>query len=72
MYGPAAFASECVLISHTGNVYQRFLYKEKDDRSYPLELLRNAALAKTEQQIAYQLWQDFMKRMAVKAVSRRE
>ena len=31
--------------SHTGNVYQRFLYLEKDSRWYPLELLRNGALA---------------------------
>jgi hypothetical protein len=51
-------------ISHTGNVYQRFLYKENNQRWYPLELLRNAALAKKEQDIAYQLWQDFIKKMA--------
>ena len=57
-------------ISHTGNVYQRFLYKEKDGRWYPLELLRNAALAKKEQEIAYQLWQDFMERMAANTASR--
>lgn len=52
-------------ISHTGNVYQRFLYKEKDNRWYPLEFLRSAALAKKEQEIAYELWQNFMKRMSV-------
>lgn len=51
-------------ISHTGNVYQRFLYKEKDGRWYPLEFLRNAALAMKEQEIAYQLWRDFMKRVS--------
>jgi hypothetical protein len=59
-------------ISHTGNIYQRFLYKEKDGKWYPLEILRNAALAKKEQEIAYQLWQDFMKRMSSnKAVQRK-
>jgi hypothetical protein len=52
-------------ISHTGNVYRRFLYKENDGKWYPLELLRNAALAKKEQEIAYQLWQDFMRRMSL-------
>lgn len=59
-------------ISHTGNVYQRFLYKEKDGRWYPLELLRNAALAKREQEIAHQLWQDFMKRMSTTAPEQRK
>lgn len=48
-------------ISHTGNAYQRFLYKEKDNRWYPLELLRDCALAAEEQEIAYQLWQSFLK-----------
>lgn len=51
-------------ISHTGNVYQRFLYQEKNGRWYPLELLRSAALAETEQAIAHGLWKDFMARMA--------
>ena len=51
-------------ISHTGSVYQRFLYKEKNGLWYPLELLRNTALANKEQEIAYHLWQDFMKRMS--------
>lgn len=51
-------------ISHPGNVYQRFLYKENDSRWCPLELLRDAALAKKEQEIACQLWQDFMKRVS--------
>ena len=50
--------------SHTGNVYHRFLYEESDGLLYPLELLRDAALAKQEQAIAYKLWQDFLKRMA--------
>jgi hypothetical protein len=54
-------------ISHTGNVYLRFLYKEKNGRWFPLEFLRNAALADREQEIAHQLWQDFMSRMTAGA-----
>lgn len=50
--------------SHTGNVYQRFLYKEADGRWYPLEILRDAAFAKQEQAIAFQLWQDFLAKIA--------
>jgi hypothetical protein len=50
--------------SHTGNAYQRFLYKEKDGNWYPLELLRDAKLAEKEQQIAADLWQEFMRRMS--------
>jgi hypothetical protein len=59
-------------ISHTGNVYQRFLYKEKDDKWYPLEFLRNAALAMKEQEIAYQLWQDFIRRVSTSAAGNRK
>ncbi len=58
-------------ISHTGNVYQRFLYQEKNGRWYPLELLRDAALAKKEQEIAYQLWQDFMKRKSANSTGQK-
>lgn len=50
--------------AHTGNVYQRYLYKEKNDRWYPLELLRNGAIAGQEQAIAYSLWQDFLAKIA--------
>ncbi len=54
-------------ISHTGNVYQRFLYREENGKWYPLECLRQAALARHEQAIAYQLWQNFLKRMSASA-----
>ena len=50
--------------SHTGSVYQRFFYKEKDDKWYPLELLRDASLAEKEQEVAAVLWQEFLKRMS--------
>jgi hypothetical protein len=58
-------------ISHTGNVYQRFLYKEADGKWYPLEFLRNAALAQKGQEIAYQLWQDFLKRMSANSTGKK-
>ena len=57
-------------ISHTGNVYQRLLYKETNGMWYPLDFLRNAALAKKEQEIASQLWQDFMERMSSSSAAR--
>lgn len=57
-------------ISHTGNVYQRLLYQEKDGKWHPLDLLRNAALAKKEQEIAHNLWQDFMKKMSAGSTGR--
>jgi hypothetical protein len=37
---------------------------------YPLELLRNTALANKEQEIAFQLWQDFMKGMSASGSGR--
>ena len=51
-------------ISHTGNVYTRFFYQESDRLWYPLELLRNAQVAKAEQVIAHRLWNDLTQRMA--------
>jgi hypothetical protein len=49
-------------ISHTGNVYTRVLYKEKNGKWYPLDLLRNAALDRKEQEIAQALWFAFLAR----------
>lgn len=42
--------------SHTGNAYQRFLYKEKNEKWYPLDTLRNDALHRQEQAIASEFW----------------
>jgi hypothetical protein len=50
--------------SHTGNVYQRFFYEEADGLWYPLELLRDAKLAQKEQEVAFDLWKEFLDRMA--------
>lgn len=56
-------AFESWRISHTGNIYTRVLYQERDGRWYPLDLLRNAALGKQEQEIARGLWDGFMAKM---------
>jgi hypothetical protein len=50
-------------ISHTGNVYSRVLYTEKNNKWYPLEVLRNAALDKQEMAIADGIWKDFKAKM---------
>ena len=52
--------------SHTGNIYERFLYQERNEKLYPLELFRDRTLAKHEQSIALELWQTFMQRTAAK------
>ncbi len=51
-------------ISHTGNVYDRFLYQEANGKWYPLSHLRDFQLAKEDEKIAFGLWQEFMGRMA--------
>jgi hypothetical protein len=50
-------------ISHTGNVYSRVLYQEKNNKWYPLEVLRNAALDKKDMAIAEGIWKDFKSKM---------
>ncbi|WGV15998.1 hypothetical protein [Fuscovulum ytuae] len=50
--------------SHTGNVYERFLYEETDEKLYPLDLFRDQALAQQEQKIAYALWKNFLVKTA--------
>jgi hypothetical protein len=42
--------------SHTGNIYERFLYKEKNNIWYPLDVLRNAEIAKEEHQLICEQW----------------
>lgn len=51
-------------IAHTGNIYSRVFYQEENEKWYPLEVLRNAALNKTEHGIANALWRDFLTRMS--------
>ena len=52
-------------ISHTGNIYTRVLYRERNGMWYPLDILRDAALQKQEQEIARKLWEDFMTKIAM-------
>jgi len=50
-------------ISHTGNIYSRVLYQEKNGQWYPLDTLRDAAMDKNDKAIANALWEDFMTQM---------
>lgn len=44
--------------SHTGNIYTRILYRELNNKWYPLEVLRNAAEATEEQAIIKTRWSE--------------
>jgi hypothetical protein len=50
-------------ISHTGNIYKRILYREKNEKWYPLDVLRNRALQNAEHETAQALWNTFMAKM---------
>jgi hypothetical protein len=54
--------------AHTGNVYERFLYEDADQKLYPLELFRDQALAQQEQKIAIDLWKTYRERSARSAM----
>lgn len=58
-------AFETWRISHTGNIYTRVLYRERNGKWYPLDLLRNEALDKQEKEIAKSLWEAFMAKMTL-------
>lgn len=47
--------------SHTGNIYDRILYQETNGKWYPLRVLRNAALAKDENQLIRSRWAEIVK-----------
>lgn len=42
--------------SHTGNIYDRMFYQEKNGRWYPLRVLREAAIAKEEHELIRTRW----------------
>ena len=42
--------------SHTGNIYNRVFYQEKNGQWYPLSVLRNAAIAKDEHKLIKDQW----------------
>lgn len=44
--------------SHTGSIYERIFYKEESEVWYPLNVLRNAAIASEEQNLIRKRWQD--------------
>jgi hypothetical protein len=56
-------AFETWRISHTGNIYKRVLYRERNEKWYPLDVLRNRALQKAEHETAQMLWNIFMAKM---------
>jgi len=52
-------------ISHTGNIYTRVLYQERNGKWHPLDVLRKYALDKQAQEIANGLWESFMAKMNI-------
>ena len=44
--------------SHTGSIYGRVLYKETNERWYPLDVLRNKAIATDEHELVNQMWEE--------------
>lgn len=46
--------------SHTGNVYQKVLYREADNRWYPLQLFRAGATADARYEIARSAWRELL------------
>ncbi|WBY02792.1 hypothetical protein PE066_04430 [Ramlibacter tataouinensis] len=49
--------------SHTGNVYERFFYKEENGIWYPLDDLRCRELVSAERQIIQRLWDDVARQL---------
>jgi hypothetical protein len=51
--------------SHTGNIYERILYQEKNRKWYPLDVLRNAAIAEDEHQLIRDQWAQISKTLSL-------
>ena len=49
--------------SHTGNIYDRLLYKESNGKWYPIEVLRNTAIMKDEHQLIKDQWEGILKKI---------
>lgn len=48
--------------SHTGNIYDRILYKEKNNKWYPIDVLRNVvSVKKDEHQLVFEARQEAIK-----------
>jgi len=52
--------------SHTGNVYERVFYQEKNGNWYQLEILRNRALAKDEHELIKERWDEISVQLNLK------
>lgn len=65
-------AFETWRISHTGNIYTHVLYQERNGKWYPLDILRNKALERQEQEIAKDLWSEFLASMSPSAAPKRK
>lgn len=50
--------------SHTGNIYNQILYQENNNKWYPLDLLRKAAIAKEEHEVVRTQWENIVKELA--------
>ena len=53
-------AFESWRLSHTGNIYERVLYQEKNGKWYPLDRLRRAAEATEEHELIRERWSQLM------------
>jgi hypothetical protein len=52
--------------SHTGNIYDRMLYQEQNKKWYPLNILRNAAIAEDEHQLMREQWVQICQKLNIK------
>lgn len=52
--------------SHTGNIYERVFYQEKNGKWYQLEILRNIALAKDEHKFIKERWAEITSQLNLK------
>jgi len=71
-YTKLSEALETWRISHTGNIYKRVLYQERNGTWYPLDILRDRTLEKQEQEIARNLWDEFMAKMTSQSPMQRD
>lgn len=55
-------------LSHTGNVYERFFYKESDDCWYPLDNLRQGVLVAAERKLMASAWEELERMLGFRPV----
>lgn len=49
--------------AHTGNIYDRILYQEENNKWYPLDVLRNATIAEDEHKFIRAQWAEISKKL---------